>query len=231
VLVRDHTRSAFATLQIEVLHARLNQSGVFNILLDDGNPDNLTAIEHEFVAGKEYEFKGIGYETRERQVKIYLEEAGIPLAVLRGHHNSTSGCGCSGKRAAVDGLTYTGLDNGLETTTAYGFIPCAFIKCNPDHLTCWLAKTAPRMIGMALLYKAAATYFLQAQLSTRNNRTAGLSVDDKKAEAARYEGLYQAKLMGKGTRGLNDLVATSLGEVRDACVICDALLQTAWAKT
>ncbi len=228
VLIKDNTSSNFSRLVVDKVIVRLNAAGTFHVVLDDGSPDNVFVIEHDFAADVDAILVNIGYTTRRKQVRVYLQETDVAMAQLSCPRVG-SGCGCSGKVHVIDDLVYTGTLNGAETQQAYGFQPCAFIQCDPDDLLCWIAMSAPRMIGMAYLYKLAEQYFMGAFMSTRNNKVAGMSVDEKKERAEYYGELYQNKLVGKETRGLKDVVAETLGSIADVCIVCDALNRTQWA--
>lgn len=228
VLVKDNTTSSFSRLLIDKLVAKVNQTGTFNIVLDDGTVANRRVIPNAFEAGVQYDIQGIKYLTRNKQVRIYLEEAGVPLAQLSCKRGG-SGCGCSGVASVVDDLMYTGTFNGAEVQQAYGFQPCAGIVCNADDVLCYLAHSAPNMIGITLLFKAAEQYFLTQQQSTRNNKIAGNQNDAVKEDVKKYESLYKAKLDGTKTRGLKDIVFTTLKDTHDVCVVCNSMLGTSWA--
>lgn len=229
ILIKDNTTSSFAHLLIDKLTVKLNDVGTFHVVIDDGNPGNLRVIEFEFEeAGVEYEFRGLNYTTKKKSVKVYMQESTVPMAQLS-CPRSSSGCGCSGTTAVVSDLVYTGLVNGVESQSAYGFQPCAVISCDSSDLLCFIANSAPRMIGMALLYKTAELYFQTRLQSVRNNKIVGTNTDETKEDVSRYGKLYRDKLNGTGTRGVKDLVFTTLQQTTDVCVVCNSLLATAWA--
>lgn len=229
VLIKNNTSSAFARLVVDKLTVLVNDTGLFHIVIDDGQAPRTIAVELE--AGVLADVINIGYTTAQKTVRVYLQESNVPLAQLSCPRGS-SGCGCSGKRTVVADLIYTGTAAGVESQQAYGFIPCAFIRCEADDLLCFTAKSAPRMIGMALLYKVGELYFADGTLTTRNNRVAGNKTEQKEDESKRYAKLYMDKLNGKGTRGVKDLVTTALRSVAtDECIVCNAQLGTAWAGT
>lgn len=230
ILIKNNTESSFSSLIIDKLTVRINSTGTFNVVIDDGNPSNQRVIEYEFVAGLDYEFTGLNYRTKQKSVKVYFQENSVLQAQLS-CKKSGSGCGCSGTQAVISDLVYTGLTDGLESQQAYGFIPCAMIACDAADVLCFVAHSAPRMIGMALMYKAVELYFQTRLHSARNNKIAGMGVEDAKDDAAKYLDLYTKKLNGKGGRGVKDLVFTTLQQNQDVCVVCDALVATAWATT
>lgn len=229
VLIKNNAESAFSSLFIERLAVKINSTGNFDVLIDDGNPANLKTINFDFVAGNEYEFTNLNYSTKSKRVKIYMASNVVPMAQLA--CKKGSGCGCSGVTAVVSDLVYTGLNNGAETQQAYGFVPCAFIRCDAEDLLCFVAHSAPRMIGMALLYKCAELYFESRLKSDRNNKVAGMSNQDAIGDVTKFSGLYADKLNGKGTRGVKDLVFTTLQQVNDVCVVCNSMVSTSWATT
>lgn len=228
VLIKNNTESSYASLVVEKLSVKINASGVYTIVLDDGSVDNVRQIPYEFQAQVLHEFTNVGYSTKESKVRIYMLED-VPLAQLS-CPRSGSGCGCSGKSSNVlTDLSYTGTFNGDETQQAYGFIPCAMIKCEAADLLCTVATSAPRMIGMALLFKAAAQYFSERLESVRNNKIAGTNVDEVKENVKKYEKLYLDHLNGKDTRGVKDIVFTTLQQINDVCVVCNSMMGTSWA--
>jgi hypothetical protein len=229
ILIKNNTLSAFSILVIDKITAKVNEAGTFTIVVDDGETERLIPITFD-TPGQIVDVINVKYETRRKEVRIYLLESNVPLAQLSCPRKS-SGCGCSGKSIVVDDLIYTGTAAGVESQQAYGFLPCAFIRCEAADLLCFTAHSAPRMIGMGLLYKVAELYFTDRRLTTRNNRLGGTDEDKTDDESKRYGKLYIDKLNGKGTRGVKDLVKTALSNVNDVCVVCDAKMGTAWATT
>jgi hypothetical protein len=224
--VTDHTESSLSTMVIDKFLAKVNATGTFTVVLDDG--EQTLDIVHDFQAGYEYDFTGVNFATKRKSVRIYLAESNVPLAQLSCPRTG-SGCGCSGKSAAVSDLSFTGTANGADNSQAYGFIPCVFIRCDAADLLCYLAHSAQRMVGMALLYKTAELYYLKNLQVVRNNRVAGTNVEEAKEDAKRYAKLYIDKLNGNATRGIKDLVFTTLQQTSDVCVVCTAKIATSWA--
>lgn len=227
ILIKDNTSSAFSHLLIDKLTAKINDNGEFHIIIDDGR-GNIKTITHTFEAGVEYEFQGLNYKTKSKAVQVYMQENTVALANLS-CPRSSSGCGCSGTSAVVSDLVYTGLTDGVESQAAYGFQPCAVITCDAADLLCFVAHSAPRMIGMALLYKTSELYFQTRLESARNNKIVGTNEDSTKENVAKYSKLYTQKLNGTGTRGVKDVVFTTLQQTNDSCVVCNSLINTAWA--
>lgn len=227
IIIKDNTVSSFSGLLIDKLTVKINNTGTFHILIDDGV--SLRNIPFDFVAGVEYEFTGLNYTTKKKEVKIYFQESEVLLAQLSCPRTSSSGCGCSGSSSVVSDLVYTGMADGVYSQQAYGFLPCATIRCDAADLLCFVANSAPRMIGMALLYKVSELYFQTRLHSLRNNKLVGTNTDDAKEDVTRYGKLYKDKLNGVGTRGVKDLVFTTLQQTNDVCVICNSLIGTAWA--
>lgn len=228
VMVKNNTSSSLSSILIDKLTAKLNSTGIYTIVITDGQTEK--RIEHEFAAGFEYEFVNINYVTKLKKVRIFIDEPDALLARVQ-CPGGGGGCGCSGKRHVVSDLVYSGTSAGEETQNAFGFLPCAAITCSSDDLLCFIAKSAPRMIGMALLYKASEIYFGETFQSTRNNRVVGTNPEEKNTESARYAKLYNDKLTGKGTRGIKDIVLSTLQNTPDVCIACDSLNSTAWAST
>jgi hypothetical protein len=228
-MIKNNATSSFAELFLEKLTAKLNSTGTFTIVITDGITQK--TIVHDFEALVEYEFVNIDYATKQKKIRIYIDEPEAALARVQCPSSGGSGCGCSGKTKVLSDLVFSGTAAGEETQTAYGFLPCAMIRCQSDDLLCLVAKSAPRMIGMALLYKAAELYFNENFLSNRTNKVAGFNPEEKNTESAKYLKLYGDKLNGKATRGVNDIVLTTLQNTPDVCVSCTSLNSTAWAGT
>lgn len=229
VLIENRTGSAFSVLVLDKLTALINETGTFHVVLDDGSEDNVQMIEHEFQAGVTVDFVNINYRTKKKKMRVYLEEDNIPLAQLS-CPSLSSNCGCGGSAKAISDLIYSGTNNGVTTQQAYGFLPCALITCDSSDLLCGMAKSAPRMIGMAMLMKFAELYFTQVPFSTRINRVVNQNVDDKVDEARKYKKLYDERMQGSNSvRGVKDVVFDTLKHMTDVCVTCDTPIQTQWA--
>lgn len=227
ILIKNATTSSFSSLVIDKLIAKVNSTGTYHIIITDGVKSK--EIEQAFEAGVEYEIIGINFFTKLKSVKVYLQESDVPLAKLSCPRTG-SGCGCGGTSTSANSdLVYTGLTAGVESQNAFGFMPCAFVRCDSEDLLCFVAHSAPRMIGMALLFKVAELYFNTRLQSARNNKITGLNVDDAKEDATRYGKLYKDKLNGVGTRGVKDLVFTTLQQTHDVCIVCNSMNGVAWA--
>lgn len=227
VLIKNNAISSFSSILLSKLTVKINSTGEFNIIITDDETSK--TITFDFTAGYEYEFTNINYKTKKKQVKVYFQENTVLQSVLS-CPRSGSGCGCSGGSATVSDLQFTGLSGGAVSQTSYGFQPCASIVCEADDLLCFVATSAPRMIGMALLYKAAELYYETRSQTGRMNKVAGTDVEETRKQAERYGVLYREKLNGEGTRGVKDLVFTTLQQTKDVCVVCNSLNGTAWAS-
>ncbi len=227
--VENLAGSNYSSLLIDKLTAQVGATGTFHVVLDDGSADNVRSIEWDFVSGEQVDFVNVGYKTRAKKVRIYLEEPGVPLPQLS-CPNSGKNCGCSGRPAVVETLVYGGTNNGANSQQAYGFLPCAAIVCDGADLLCAMAKVAPRTMALALLAKFAELYYTEIPMSTRINRVVSNSTDDKVEESQRYRKIYANRLSGdRSNRGVKDVVFDSLKNLRDACVICDTMIGTQWA--
>jgi hypothetical protein len=226
IIIKNNADSSISILLLDKLTVKMNSTGTFHLVIDDGVAPRV--IEHDFEPLVEYEFTNLNYRTRSKTIKVYFQEL-VGLAQLS-CARSGSGCGCSGvsKTVSTD-LQYAGMTNDAESQAAFGFIPCAGVVCDAADLLCYVANSAPRMIGMALLYKTAELYFATRLQATRNNKVVGTNTDDAKEDVKKYQKLYTEKLNGVGTRGVKDLVFTTLQNSGDVCVVCNAMLATAWA--
>lgn len=222
ILVKNVSGSKFSILTIEALDVSINSSGEFSFVIDDGlTPKTITAT---FTAGVVQPFKGINYKTDRSAVKIYFPDTSVPVSTIL--CSSTGGCGCGGGRnkqfnPLVHGFVITGLLNGLENNTQYGFVPCVTISCNYDAIVCQLVNYSPRSFGLAMLYKAASNFFSGKLMSTRNNRVAGYDTEETNTLVEKYETLYKDILIGNQNRkGIGDIINNNLSFMRDRCVEC-----------
>lgn len=229
IAVKYLGNSSLSKILIDKLTVKVNSTGTYHILIDDGVAENLRTIENEFTAGEEVEFVNLNYKTSQKKVKIYFQENDVLMAQLS-CPRSGSGCGCSGaSKVDTSDLQFIGMTNGAETQQAYGFIPCAGIVCDAADLLCFIANSAPRMVGMALMYKTAELYFNTRLQSARNNKTVGTMVEETKEDVKKYAKAYTDRLNGVGVSGIKDVVFTTLQAHPDDCVACNSLLGTAWA--
>lgn len=227
VTIKNNSDTLIGVLLLDKLTVKINNTGTFTFVIDDGITTR--EIEHEFEAGVEFEFTNLNYRTKSKTIRLYFTDPLASLAKLSCPRTG-SGCGCSGSsKTVVSDLQYTGLTSLAESQTASGFQPCAGIVCDAADLLCYVANSAPRMIGMALLYKSAELYFNHRLQSTRNNKVVGTNTDDAKADADKYAKKYNDWLNGKGTRGVKDIVFTTLQNASDTCIVCNSLNSTAWA--
>lgn len=225
VVVKNNSGSQYSNMVIDSLLVRINNTGTYTIVLDDG----LTTkeIPYSFTALEEVEFRGVNFRTEQKRVRIYFKEVGVQLSQLL--CTPEKGCGCSGGSKNDHTITFAGTQGGTDQALGYGFIPCANIVCDSELLMCNLAKAAPRLMGLTLLLKASELYFAENVLSTRNNRVASMQVEEKDDAAASYRKSYQERLQGKGVRGVKDAVLSVLKNQTDRCIICDNIIRTAWA--
>lgn len=227
--VENLAGSHYSSLLIDKFTAQVMATGTFHVVLDDGSADNVRSIEYDFISGETIDFVNVGYRTRSKKVRIYLDEPNVLLPQLS-CPSTGKNCGCSGRPAVIETLVYGGTNNGANSQQAYGFLPCATIVCDGADLLCAMAKIAPRTMGMALLAKFAELYYTEVPLSTRINRVVSNSTEDKVTEADKYRKIYANRLGGnRSTRGVKDVVFDSLKNLRDACVVCDTMIGTQWA--
>lgn len=232
VVVKNNSLSLYSKLIIRDLTVKINNAGTYHVVIDDGI--SAQVIEHNFSAGIEVQFTNINYKTDQKQLTIYIQENDAQLAQLFCNPNS-GGCSCRSK-SPIDthSIIFQGSSNGTTQTLAFGFIPCAEIVCESDLLMCNLAKAAPRLMGLTMLYKAAELYFSEKRVSSRNSRVVvnqDAHENEKEENPARhYAKEYMNRLNGKGMRGVKDAVMSVLQNSKDRCIICDnTLIRSAWA--
>jgi hypothetical protein len=195
-------------------------------VLDDGiSPKQ---IEHAFTAGTEVNIININFKTSAKSVKIYFLEAGVLVTALS--CPTQKSCGCSGQSTQSKDLQIKGLLSGAEFTTQYAFVPCASVVCSMDSIMCSIINQQPRLFAVTLLYRAAARYFSEFQVTQRNNTNASYDEDEKLSLADRYINLYYERLNGSSkVKGISDNMAAALNNLHDDCVECKRISGTAWA--
>lgn len=233
VVVKNVSASKNTYLAINSLKVMTGSTGDFTIVLDDGVEAKI--ITGSFTSGVEKVITNINYKTSQKSVKIYFalpEESGEdPVSVAALSCPVSKGCGCSGKKAdSSTDITVKGLLDDTEFATQYGFVPCASIVCSMDNIICSIVNQQPRLFALALLYRSAAKYFDEFQVTQRNNRNASFDEEEKISLADRYIALYYERLRGSSkVKGIADNMSAALNNLNHACVECSRNVSTAWA--
>lgn len=225
IIIKNVSTSKQAYLSIDSLRVKIASTGTYTIVINDG----ITArtITNDFTAGVESSFININYKTSQPSVKIYFDEAGVPLYALS--CPLTRGCGCSTKAGQSRDIEVKGLLGDTEFTTQYGFIPCASIVCSLDNIMCTIVNYQPKLFALALFYRSASMYFSEFAVTERNNRNASFDEDQKTGLADWYMQLYWERLRGSdNVRGIANNMAAALESLHDRCVECRRVT-TAWA--
>lgn len=227
VIVKNVSNSKNAYLSLDSLKVMINLTGDYTIVLDDGiAPKQIVA---SFTSGVEKQIININYKTSSSYIKVYFLEPDVPVRALS--CPVSSGCGCSGQRAdkSTD-ITVKGLLSDAETTTQYGFIPCATIVCSLDNVLCNIVNQQPRLFALALFYRSVARYFSEFPVTQRINRNASFNEQEKITIADEYMNLYYERLRGsENVKGIADNMAAALNSIIDPCVECGRITTTAWA--
>lgn len=231
VQVKNNSMSDYSRLLIKGFTVKINNTGTYHVVIDDGVAPRV--IEYAFTAMQEVEFQNVNYKTDKKQVRLYFQENEVLLAQLFCNAGS-SGCSCRSKgNIDANSILFQGSNNGVIQNIANGFIPCAEIICESDLLMCSLAKAAPRLMGLTMLYKAAELFFSEKKMSNRNSRVV-LNQEAHQDErednpATYYRKEYQNRLKGAGVRGVKDAVTGVLKDSKDRCIVCDNIIRSAWA--
>lgn len=227
IVVKNVSTSKNTKLSIDSLKVMTGSTGDYTIVLDDGSDPKV--IEGSFTAGIEKIITGINFKTSEKLVKIYFQEEGVLATALS--CPTTKSCGCSGRKAdSSSDVTVKGLLDDAEFTTQYGFVPCASVICSLDNIICSIVDQQPRLFGLTLLYRSAARYFSEFQVTQRNNRNASFNEDEKTELSEHYMNLYYERLRGsENVKGINDNMAAALNNLNDACVTCERKQSIGWA--
>ena len=226
ITVTNISTSTYGYLSTDSLKVKINNTGTYNIVIDDGiDPKIITA---DFVSGVEKIITNINYKTAQKSVKIYFLEAGVFVVAL--NCPTKKGCGCSGNTGLSKDITIKGLLNNVEFTTQYGFIPCVSVVCSLDGILCDIVNQQPRLFALALFYRSAARYFSEFQTTQRNNTNASFQEDQKLELADRYIALYYERLRGSANvKGIADNMKAVMNSISDSCIDCQRPTSTGWA--
>lgn len=225
IIVKSTLPSRFQIMRITDLTILTNVTGPKILSLDDGL--TVTTYPVELVSGVLIPIK-IPYSTSQKTVKIYFTDPTVGLGQIS--CATPSSCGCGGSQKSNNPINISGMLAGVETTTQYGFLPCASIDCSYDSLVCNLINQMPNIFGLTLYYKVAQLYFDHKNVSDRNNDAVSFNEEDGKDRPKNYGQLYWAKMKGtKDVAGLNKMISDYLKQNRkDSCVLCDSKAITAY---
>lgn len=218
--------SRFKTLRITKLTMLINQTGDFQIVIDDG----VTPVTYtpSFVSGA-LTMINIDYQTSQKSVNIYFTDITVGLGQVSCPVQSSCGCG---KSALSDNpVVVSGIINQVETSIQYGFIPCAAIGCSYDQLVCSLVKQTPNILGLALMYKVGEKYYLNKLQGERNNETVSINEKDQPDMMRNFPKLYKDTLFGTPqSMGIKKVINDYLSDHKsDRCIICDSKIKTGYA--
>lgn len=229
IVVKSSVATNFNILRITKLQILANNTGTFQMVIDDGETPEYFDIE--LTAGTIMPVV-LNYFTKKKSAKVYFSDPIVSLGQVM--CSTSSSCGCGGSATSNNPITVTGLVAGVESSTQYGFLPCAAVGCSYDSLVCGLVKQAPNIFGLALLYKVGALYYDNKRVGDRNNDAISFNDEEgteKEDQKKNYDRLYWAKMKGTtSVLGINKVVKDYLKNNRtDKCVICDSKLLTAYA--
>lgn len=226
IVIKNLSTTKNGYLSVDSLKVMLGSTGDFTVVLDDGIAPK--QIAHSFTAGTEVVITNINFKTTSKSVKVYMLEGGTLVNALS--CPVTKSCGCSGSNKQSKDLSVTGLLNGVEFATQYGFVPCASVVCSLDNVLCSIVNQQPKLFALALFYRSVARYFSEFQVTERNNTNASFDEEEKLSLADRYINLYYERLRGsKNVKGISDNMASALNNLNDVCVECTRTTSTAWA--
>jgi len=226
VKIKNTSASKNSYLSIDSLKVKIQNTGVFTVVLDDDV--TLKSIPVEFTAGVEVSIINISYKTTSSSVKIYFAEAEVLSVALSCPIQKS--CGCSGSTKQSKDIQIVGLLNGSEFTTQYGFIPCASVVCSIDNLICAIVNQQPRLFAVSLFYRTCARYFAEFATTQRNNTNASFGEKEKLELADYYYSLYNERLRGsRNIKGIADNMAAVLNNINDPCVECNRFKTVSWA--
>lgn len=227
IVVKNISTSKNGFLSIDSLKVMIQSTGTYTVVLDDGiSPKQIT---YDFTAGTEVILTNINFTTSAKSVKMYFSESGVLVTALNCPVKKS--CGCSGRSSDNSkDIEIKGLVNNSESTTQYGFVPCASIVCSIDNIICSIINQQPKLFALALFYRSAARYFSEFGVTTRNGRNASFDEEEKLSLADRYYALYYERLRGsQNVKGISDNMAAALNNLNDSCIECQRRTAVAWA--
>lgn len=229
VKIQNMISSPYSVLKVFSVEIAANYTGDAVLVLDDGTtPQSFDITLEAGIA----DIHKLEYSTTKKVVKVYIQGNATPVARIDCPTVRSCGCGGSSNRDAADTIRYSGLLNGIDVSTQYGFKICASVTCDSGIMTCDLVNAAPRTYSLALLYKVGSKYYSEASLSERNNRTAGMDEDKKEGMVLYYNNLYKQLMYGKtfatgvnvsGTNTINNNIQAYLRQKKDRCVTCESI--------
>lgn len=230
VKVQSTILSNYSILRISKIDILTNYTGTALLDFNDGKTikQYTVALQSGVISPVIFD-----YSTTEKIVKIYFDDPTITLGQIQCLTNKSCGCGGARNREAIDTIRYSGLLNGADYKTQYGFKICANISCSSDLLTCDLVSKTPLIFALTLLYKIGQKAYSSSVLQTsRITPFTSSNGEEKRIDMKDYyEGLYKQRLNGKGqTKGISQIINNYLRQRTDNCVNCqNSTSKIGWA--
>ena len=231
ILIKNTSNSRFSSILIDSLKIKTNSTGSFTLRLLDGNGISKD-ISQDFVAGQILNILNVNFETSAPTVKIFFTDPSVQLAAISCPATSGCGCGGGGTTSVPTDVLVTGYQNGIETATQYGILPCVKIKCSHNSIICELVEASPRLFGLTMLYLVASKSFGENGITQRINRTASFNKEEVESMSDYYYSLYRERLTGnpkKKVAGVSNAINAALANINDKCVKCESSVGIAWA--
>lgn len=233
VILRNVTTSELSNIQIDGARLKPLFDGNFTIVIDNGTEQE----EFEFVGqnGVETNFQ-FEYKTKAKVVKIFIKETNLNFA--QATMNKTTCGSCSGKKFNIVAQTIIGLQPKSEPSI---IIPSAFLICDPTDLICVLIKNPlfKQVFLKAVALQVGVALYDRLSLSNRlNDTTLNINSEAVSLYHNTLVGKYQETMFGlnfasgvqrSNVRPLVHLMKSSITNLKDICVNCNANLSTATA--
>jgi len=233
VILRNVTTSELSNIQIDGARLKPLFSGEFTIVLDDGIESEEFVFAGENGVEANFQFD---YKTKSKVVKILIKETELNFA--QATMQKTTCSNCTGKRFNLVAQTIVNLQPNSEPSI---IIPSAFLICDPTDLICVLVKNPlfKQVFLKAVALQVGINLYDRLSLSNRlNDTTININAEAVSMYHNTLVGKYQETMFGlnfasgvqrSNVRPLVHLMKSSITNLKDICVNCNANLSTATA--
>lgn len=214
-------KSNFAELVVPNIAYKPNFNGDFTLVITDGTvTKTYVATAQQGVVNN----LSVDFKTKEKNVKIYAQDASLEFSVL--NCTSTSCGSCAAKRGTY--ITVTGYNGSTNISTAAGFIPNVYIQCNMENIICAIVNKYKQLFAKALAYKVAELVYTRLLISPRmNDSTLNIDQDNVKLYLNTITAKYRELIHGSKAaysqapaKGIIDIMRASYKTLNDPCISC-----------
>ena len=228
VILRNIANSDLSLIEIDGARLKPLFTGVFTIVVNNGISDTEFAFNASNGVEANYQFK---YSTKEKVVNVFIKETNLNFAQAT---MTKTTCGsCSGKSFNIIAQSIVGLVPKSEPPI---LIPSAFLACDASDIICVLIKNPmfKQAFLKAVALQVGVNLYDRLSLSNRlNDTTLNINSDAVSMYHNTLVAKYQEIVFGSGNRSsvrsLGQLMKSSIVNLRDICINCNATISTATA--